>query len=89
MDKTQTQTPVIVDLGKRKKRDINDLKSGHGYLMTEVTDAVTRARATLPDADQNKPVVPVVILYRKKRKRGGRGGGKALSTLNPFNLCRF
>jgi len=89
MDKTQTQTPVIVDLGKRKRKAIKDLKNGRGYLMDEVTDAVSRARSTLPDADQNKPVVPVVILYRKKRKKGGRGGAFPFSPLNPFSMCRF
>jgi hypothetical protein len=89
MEKTQSQTPVIVDLGKRKRKAIKDLKNGQGYLMTEVTDAVNRARATLPEADQNKPVVPVVILYRKKRKKGGRGGKFPFSPLNPFSVCRF
>ena len=88
MDKTQTHTPVIVDLGKRKRRAIKDLRNGTGYLMEEVDQAVARARSGLPDAEQNKPVVPVVILYRKKRKRRGR---KSLpfSPLNPLSMCRF
>jgi len=91
MEKTQAHAPVIVDLGKRKKKAIKDLKNGHGYLMDEVTDAVSRARLTLPEADQNKPVVPVVILYRKKRKRGGGGGGRVFpfTSMNPFSMCRF
>ena len=89
MDKTQTHTPVIVDLGKRKRKAIKDLRNGTGYLMEEVDQAVARARSGLPDAEQNKPVVPVVILYRKKRKR--RGGRKSLpfSPLNPLSMCRF
>ncbi len=88
MDKTQSQTPVIVDLGKRKRKAIKDLRNGRGYLMEEVDQAVSRARSGLPEAEQNKPVVPVVILYRKKRKKRG---SKSLpfSPLNPLSLCRF
>ena len=90
MDKKEAQTPVIVDLGKRKRRAIRDLKNGRGYLMSEVDQAVSRARSALPDAEQNKPVVPVVILYRKKRRRRGGGRGSVpFSPLNPLNLCRF
>jgi hypothetical protein len=88
MDKTNTQTPVIVDLGKRKRKAIKDLKNGHGYLMEEVDQAVSRARSGLPEAEQNKPVVPVVILYRKKRKRRG-GRSLPFSPLNPLSMCRF
>jgi hypothetical protein len=88
MDKTQSQTPVIVDLGKRKRKAIKDLKNGRGYLMEEVDQAVSRARSSLPDAEQNKPVVPVVILYRKKRKRRG-GRSFPFSPLNPLSMCRF
>lgn len=88
MDKKETQTPVIVDLGKRKRKAIKDLKNGHGYLMDEVDHAVNRARSGLPEAEQNKPVVPVVILYRKKRKRrGSRSLG--FSPFNPLSMCRF
>jgi hypothetical protein len=88
MDKTNTQTPVIVDLGKRKRKAIKDLKNGHGYLMEEVDQAVSRARSGLPEAEQNKPVVPVVILYRKKGKRRG-GRSLPFSPLNPLSMCRF
>lgn len=88
MDKKEHQTPVIVDLGKRKRRDIKDLRNGHGYLMEEVDQAVARARSGLPDAEQNKPVVPVVILYRKKRKRRG-SKSIPFSPLNPLSMCRF
>ena len=87
MDKTSD--PVVVDLGKQKKRDINDLKNGCGPLMTEVNTAVEGARGKLADGDKNKPVVPVVVIYRKKRKRGrGRGGSSLLSPLNPFGMFR-
>jgi hypothetical protein len=88
MDKTNVQPPVIVDLGKRKKKYISDLKNGCGKLMTEVDVAVEHARATLPDADKNKAIVPVVILYKQKKKRKGVGS-LPFSPLNPLSLLRF
>ena len=84
----KTTEPVVVDLGKQKKRDINDLKNGCGFLMTEVDAAVDRARGKLSDTDKNKPVVPVVVIYRKKGKRRGRGGASLLNPLNPFGMFR-
>jgi len=80
--------PVVIDLGKQKKRDINDLKNGCGPLMTEVDAAVEGARGKLADGDKTKPVVPVVVIYRKKRKRRG-GGSSLLSPLNPFGMFRY
>jgi Family of unknown function (DUF6200) len=88
MEKTHVQPPVIVDLGKRKKKVINDLKNGCGKLMTEVDIAVEHARSTLPDADKNKAVIPVVIIYSKKKKRKG-SGSLPFSPLNPLSLLRL
>ena len=43
----------------------------------------------LGDGDKNKPVVPVVVIYRKKRKRGrGPGGSSLLNPFNPFGMFR-
>ena len=86
MDKTNV--PVVIDLGKQKKRDINDLKNGCGSLMTEVDAAVAGARGKLSDTDKNKAVVPVVVIYRKKKKRRG-GRSSLLSPLNPFGMFRY
>jgi hypothetical protein len=84
-----THAPVIVDLGNRRGRAIKDLKNGTGELMLEVDHAVDHVRSTLPDADKNKTIIPVVILYRKKRrKRGGRMSDIAYSPLNPLSFLR-
>jgi hypothetical protein len=64
--------PIIVDLGKKKRKDIRRLKRGQGKLMDEVAETLTQVRNNLgPDADY-KQLVPVVIVYRQKRK-GGSG----------------
>ena len=88
MEKTHIQPPVIVDLGGRKKKVIKNLKNGTGKLMYEVEHAVDQARSALPDADKNKSVIPVVIIYRKK---GKKRGSKSLpfSPLNPLSLLRW
>jgi ribosomal protein L14 len=82
-------TPVIVDLGSRKKKAIKRLKNGQGKLMAEVALAIEQVRSGLPEADQNNQVIPVVIIYKKKKKK--RGGGmlsNPLNALSPFNFLR-
>ncbi|HEY0097652.1 MAG TPA: hypothetical protein VGB76_01750 [Pyrinomonadaceae bacterium] len=84
-------TPVIVDLGSRKKKAIKRLKNGRGKLMSEVALAVEQVRGGLSEGDQNQRIVPVVIIYKKKKKNKGGGKGMSLSPLNalsPFNFLR-
>ena len=64
------QAPVIVDLGKTSKKAIRKLKKGQGKLMDEVDDAIEQVRSHLPEADKNKPIVPVLVIYQRKRKNG-------------------
>jgi hypothetical protein len=56
--------PIIVDLGKQKKKRIKDLKRGEGKLMDEVMEVVAQVEDKI-DAD-GKVIVPVVVIYRKK-----------------------
>lgn len=95
MDKANPQdkdkvhaVPIIVDLGTRRKKLINDLKDGRGKLLVEVDLAVEQARAVLPDADKNKILVPVVVLYREKRKKRRFDDVLPFNPLNPFSLLR-
>jgi hypothetical protein len=87
MDKAHIQPPVIVDLGSKRRKAIKDLKNGRGKLLVEVDLAVEQARAALPEADRNKAIIPVVVLYRKKGRRRGPGS-LPFSPLNPFSLLR-
>jgi hypothetical protein len=85
-------TPVIIDLGSRKKKLIKRLKRGRGKLMGEVALAIEQVRGNLSDGDQGSQVVPVVIIYKKKKKKGKKGGGmlslNPLNALSPFNFLR-
>jgi hypothetical protein len=76
--------PVIVELGTKSKKAINNLKRGTGRIMDEVEEAIEQVRSRLPDADRNKQILPIVLIYRRKRRR------VALPPLpfSPLNLFR-
>ena len=63
--------PIVVDLGKKKKKQIRNLKRGRGPLLEDVADVVEKVRASLPEQLAGKELVPVVIVYRQKKKRSG------------------
>ncbi|HEX8475531.1 MAG TPA: hypothetical protein VF666_16000 [Pyrinomonadaceae bacterium] len=76
---TSTGTaPIIIDLGKEKKKRIKDLKRGRGRLMAEVAAVLNEVRTGLGDEGDSKQLVPIVLIYKKKRKGKGGGGGGGL-----------
>ncbi len=66
-----TITPIIIDLGKKKRKQIKALKRGSGKLMDEVAEVLNQVRGNLGPEAELKNLVPVVMLYRKKDKRAG------------------
>lgn len=70
---TKVTQPIVIDRGKRRRKQISQLKRREGGLWTEVADTVQHVVAQLGDECHGKIVVPVVVIYRKKnkRKRGG------------------
>ncbi|HZI46334.1 MAG TPA: hypothetical protein VFD75_00975 [Pyrinomonadaceae bacterium] len=89
-DTAHVQTvPIIVDLGSRRKKLVQDLKDGRGKLLVEVELAVEQARAALPESEKNKTLVPVVVLYRqKRRKRRAYDDFVPFNPLNPLSFFR-
>lgn len=69
--------PIIIDLGREKKRRIKDLKRGRGRLMAEVAAVMNEVRMNLGEDAADRELVPVIIIYKKKR-RGRDGGGLRL-----------
>ncbi|MDA8018890.1 MAG: hypothetical protein MPN21_15725 [Thermoanaerobaculia bacterium] len=67
--------PIVVDLGSRKRKRIKQLKRGEGPLVDEVYEAVDAVLEELgePEESDGRTVVPVVLLYRRKRKKRKRG----------------
>lgn len=65
----KSNPPVVVDLGKVKRKLIRQLKLGRGELVAEVEQVVDRVRRDLGPEAEGKEILPVVVLYRKKRKK--------------------
>ncbi len=68
--------PIIIDLGKVKKKKVRQLKEGRGELTLEVQQVLADTRGNLGPDGANKELVPIILVYQ--RKRGGRkrkGGG--------------
>ena len=66
-----TLPPVVLDLGKAKKKLIKALKHGEGRLMEDVAHAVEAVRSNLSPEMDGKTIIPVVIVYEKKVARKG------------------
>jgi hypothetical protein len=75
--------PVIIDLGTKSRKAIRNLKNGTGQIRNQVEEAIEQIRLRLPDADKNKQIIPIVLIYRQRRRR------TALSfPFPPLNLFR-
>lgn len=61
--------PIVVSLGKKKKKEIRRLKRGKGRAMDEVMDVIDQVQENLGDQAEGKILVPVVVIYRQKQRR--------------------
>ena len=61
--------PIILSLGKQKKKNIKRLKRGKGKLMDDIADVVEQVHDQLGTDTENKILVPIVVIYREKQKR--------------------
>ncbi len=64
--KADAKAPVIIDLGKHRRKRIKDLRRGKGRLADEVSGCVEELKAagTLASSAQT-----VVVVVREKRRR--------------------
>lgn len=67
-------TPIVINLGKTRKKKIRRLKRGTGPLLDEVQQAVAMTRSREGGNIADKVCVPIVLIYEKKRKRTRRWG---------------
>lgn len=65
-------TPIMVDLGKQRPKRIKALKRGRGKLMDEVTNVLDEVQMSLGDEAEGRTLVPIILLYERKRKRKKR-----------------
>lgn len=68
MEKAETVGPLIVDLGRRKKKDIKQLRNGTGKLIDEINECI---RELVNAGSCSADAQPVVVIVREKRKTGG------------------
>ena len=64
---TEMTQPVIIDLGGKKSKYINELKDGEGKLWEEVLDVVDEVKEMLGKEVEGKVLVPVIMIYERKR----------------------
>lgn len=61
--------PILVDLGKRKRKRLRSLERHAGPLVGEIDATVEQVRAQLGAEAEGKTLVPVVVVYKRKRRK--------------------
>jgi hypothetical protein len=62
--------PIVVSLGKESRKRIRQLKRGRGKLMDEVGHVMEQVQANFGEHADGKVFVPVLLVYRRKQRRG-------------------
>jgi hypothetical protein len=68
-DQPSPVDPIVINLGKQRRKRIKDLKRGRGVLMDEVMQTMAQVTGQLGGDANGKVLVPVVLIYREKPKR--------------------
>jgi hypothetical protein len=63
--------PIIINMGKQKRKRIKNLMKGRGRLWFEVEGVTEEVSTMLENELEGKTIVPLVLVYRRvpKRKR--------------------
>ena len=69
----QTIRPIIVDLGKVKRKKAKQLKKGEGPLMDQINDVIKEVQSQAGDQLPDSGPQPVIVLYEKKEKKSTFG----------------
>lgn len=64
--KTVPEPPIILDLGRKRRKQIKQLKKGSGKLMTEVQDCVQELKQA---GRINEQARPVIVLVKERQRR--------------------
>lgn len=71
----EQREPIIIDLGKKKRRQVKKLRKGHpGALMDRITDVLEEGIAAKAIPADAQTVVVIVREKKKKRKYGKMWG---------------
>jgi hypothetical protein len=61
-----SNAPVIIDLGRRRRKQVKKLRRGEGKLLDDVNGAVAELRTA---GTLSADVQPVIVIVREKRSR--------------------
>jgi predicted phage gp36 major capsid-like protein len=64
-----SSTPIVVDLGATSRKRIRELKRGEGKLKAELQEVIEQIRAQLGADAENKELVPIVLVYSRRKKQ--------------------
>jgi hypothetical protein len=73
--KPSAGAPVVLDMGKQRRKQIKELRRGQGKLMDEISGAIQELRTAGTISAGAQPVI--VVLQQKRRRR---------SRLMPINM---
>lgn len=66
--------PIIINMGKQKRKRIKRLFKGQGKLWNEVEGVVEEVSTQLGEELEGKTIVPLVLVYRRSpRRKRARG----------------
>ena len=66
-----THDPIIVDIGKRRRKQIRSLRRGEGKLMTRMNDLLGEMKKNGTLSGSAQPVI-VVVQQKRRRNKGWR-----------------
>ena len=70
--KTEPKSPIVIDLGKHRRKRIKDLRNGTGRLAEEVNGCLAELRAA-GTVSPNAQTVVVVVRQRRRRNSALKG----------------
>jgi hypothetical protein len=73
----EVTAPIVVDLGRRRARQIKKLREGRGPLVGEINEVIAEVRTALAADLDGKTIVPLVVVYKQKKRRRLRPGPNA------------
>jgi hypothetical protein len=65
---TERLNPIVLDLGKHKKKSVKQLRNGKGRLIEEAMDSIEELQrvGTIPASAQ-----PIILIVREKQRSRG------------------
>jgi hypothetical protein len=65
----EAHRPIVIDLGKRKRKRIKELKEGRGPLVADVNATMAETVRQMGGTAGGKQFVPVVVVFERKPKK--------------------